>query len=75
MSVTAIQDEILGLPAAERARLIDVLWASISEPEQQAREAAWAAESERRIDAYDAGKLTARDATEVFADLKKGLRK
>ena len=75
MSVTAIQDEILGLPATERARLIDVLWDSISAPEQQVREAAWAAESERRIDAYDAGKLTARDASEVFADLKKGLRR
>jgi putative addiction module component (TIGR02574 family) len=75
MSVTAIQDEILGLPATDRARLIDVLWNSISTPGQQAREAAWAAESERRIDAYDAGKLTAREAKEVFADLKKGLRK
>jgi putative addiction module component (TIGR02574 family) len=75
MSVTAIQEEIIGLPAPERARLIDVLWNSISVPEQQAREAAWAAESERRIDAYDAGKLTARDASKVFADLKKGLRK
>ena len=75
MSVTAIQDEILGLPATDRARLIDVLWNSISTPEQQAREAAWAAESERRIDAYDAGKLTAREARDVFADLKKGLRK
>jgi putative addiction module component (TIGR02574 family) len=75
MSVTAIQDEILGLPATDRARLIDVLWNSITTPEQQAREAAWAAESERRIDAYDTGKLTAREATEVFADLKKGLRK
>ena len=75
MSVTAIQDEILGLPATERARLIDVLWDSISAPEQQAREAAWAAESERRIDAYDIGKLTARDASEVFADLKNGLRR
>ncbi|HEX3889340.1 MAG TPA: addiction module protein [Verrucomicrobiae bacterium] len=75
MSVTAIQDEILGLPAKERARLIDVLWDSISAPEQQKREAAWAAESERRIDAYDAGELTARAAPEVFADLKKGLRK
>ncbi|MEI9865281.1 MAG: addiction module protein [Limisphaerales bacterium] len=42
MSVTAIQEEILGLPATERARLIDVLWNSISAPEQQAREAAWA---------------------------------
>ena len=75
MSVTAIQDEILGLPATERARLIDVLWDSISAPEQQAREAAWAAESERRIDAFDSGKLTARNAAEVFADLKKGLRR
>jgi putative addiction module component (TIGR02574 family) len=75
MSVIAIQDEILGLPATERARLIDVLWASISAPEQQAREAAWAAESERRIDAFDSGKLTTRNAAEVFADLKKGLRK
>jgi putative addiction module component (TIGR02574 family) len=75
VSVTAIQDEILGLPATERARLIDVLWHSISAPEQRVREAAWAAESERRIDAYDAGKLTARDAAEVFTDLKKELRK
>ena len=73
MSVTAIQYEVLGLPATERARLIDLLWGSFSKPEQQAREAAWAAESERRIDAFDAGRLTARDAAEVFADLKKGL--
>jgi hypothetical protein len=28
-------------------------------------------ESERRIDAYDTGKLTARPASEIFADLKK----
>ena len=75
MSVTAIQDEILGLPATERARLIDVLWDSISGAELKTREAAWAAESERRIDAFDAGKLTARGAAEVFADLKKGLPK
>ena len=75
MSVTAIQAEILGLPATERARLIDVLWKSISAPEQSSREAAWAAESERRIDAYDTGKLTARDASEVFADLQKSLGK
>ncbi|HEV2695690.1 MAG TPA: addiction module protein [Verrucomicrobiae bacterium] len=75
MRATAIQDEILNLPAAERVRLIDVLWKSISVPEQQVREAAWAAESERRIDAYEAGKLPARDAKDVFADLKKNLGK
>ena len=74
MSVTAIEDEILGLPATERARLMDALWNSISTPDVKQREAAWAAESERRIDAFDAGKLTARDAADVFADLKKGLQ-
>jgi putative addiction module component (TIGR02574 family) len=75
MSVTAIQTEILKLPAAERARLIDVLWDSVSNPEVKSRESAWSAESERRIDAFDSGKLTARDAADVFADLKKGAQK
>ena len=41
----------------------------------QAREAAWAAESERRIDAFESGALTARDAATVFADLKQRLAK
>ena len=45
MSSTAIQSELLSLPASERAKLIDVLWDSLSEPEVKAREAAWAAES------------------------------
>ena len=72
MSVAALQDELLKLPATERARLIDVLWNSLSEPELKSREAAWAAESERRIDAYEAGRLQARDAQTVFAELKKG---
>lgn len=75
MSVAAIQTELLSLPATDRARLLDVIWESLSEPEVKAREAAWAAESERRIDAYEQGKLTARDAADVFADLKQNLRK
>ncbi|PYI84373.1 MAG: hypothetical protein DME26_13430 [Verrucomicrobia bacterium] len=75
MSITAIETEALGLSADQRARLIDVLWDSLSGSELKAREAAWAAESERRIDAYEAGKLTARDAKDVFADLKKTHRK
>ncbi len=73
MSVAAIQNELLSLPANERARLIDVLWDSLSEPEVKRREASWAAESERRIDAYEAGSLKANEATEVFKALKKGL--
>ena len=75
MSVTAIQSEVLNLSAKDRAHLLDVIWESLSEPEIKTREDSWAAESERRIDAYDNGKLTARDASDVFADLKKTLRK
>jgi putative addiction module component (TIGR02574 family) len=75
MSVVAIQNELLNLPATERARMIDFLRDSLSEPELQLRETAWAAESERRIDAYESGTLKARDAQPVFAELKKGLKK
>ena len=75
MSVVTIQNELLNLPATERARMIDFLWDSLSEPELQLRETAWAAESERRIDAYESGALEARDAQSVFAELKKGLKK
>ena len=75
MSAAAIQNELLNLPADERVRLIDVLWDSLSEPELKSREAAWAAESERRIDAYESGTLKARDAKNVFTALKKGLAK
>ena len=66
MSVAAIQNELLELPASERARLIDVLWDSLSEPELKSREAAWAAESERRVAAYESGALKAKDAKDVF---------
>jgi len=75
VSVATIQNELLNLPVSERARMIDFLWDSLSGPELKLRETAWAAESERRIDAYESGTLKARDAQAVFAELKKGLGK
>jgi hypothetical protein len=38
-------------------------------------EKAWAEESERRAEAFEAGKLKARDAKTVFKKLRKSLRK
>ena len=73
--MATIQNELLNLPVSERARMIDFLWDSLSGPELKLRETAWAAESERRIDAYESGTLKARDAQAVFAELKKGLGK
>ena len=75
MSITAIRNEILGLSPEERAELIDLIWDSLSSPEIKERETAWAAESERRIDAFEAGKLEARDAKAVLSDLRNSLRK
>jgi putative addiction module component (TIGR02574 family) len=75
MSVVTIQAEVLRLSPGERAKLIDVLWDSLALPQVTSREAAWAEESERRIDAFEAGKLKARDVRAVFSDLRKDLRK
>jgi putative addiction module component (TIGR02574 family) len=75
VSVATIQNELLTLPEAERARLIDFLWDYLSAPEFKLRETAWAAESERRIDACESGALKVRDAQAVFAELKKGLKR
>ena len=75
MSMATIRNEILGLPPEERMKLIDLLWDSLSDPGIKIREAAWATESERRIDAFDTGKLGARDANAVLAELRNSLRK
>ena len=75
MTVAAIQTEVLALPAEERAKLIDVLWDSLSLPEVKSRQAAWATESERRIDALNDGRLTTRDAATVISELRKSLQK
>lgn len=75
MSVETIQTEALHLSPGERAQLIDALWDSLASPEVRAREQAWAQESERRLDAFEAGQLPAREATAVFSDLRKHVRK
>jgi putative addiction module component (TIGR02574 family) len=75
MSVATIQTEVLSLPPSERAKLIEVLWDSLCSPKVRVREAAWAVEAERRIDAFEAAQLKARDADSVFSDLREDLRK
>lgn len=71
----ALRNEALTLPDTDKAKLIDALWDSLSSSELKKREAAWAGESERRIDAYNAGLLKARNAEDVLGDLKKRFRK
>lgn len=55
------------LPREERERLVDELLESLNEPAAAELDAAWAAEIERRLSAYDRGETQALAAEEVFA--------
>lgn len=55
------------LAPEDRERLVDQLLESLNEPAAAALDAAWDAEIERRLAAYDRGEVEAIDAEEVFA--------
>ena len=55
------------LPREERERLVDELLESLNEPATAELDAAWSAEIERRLAAYDRGEVQALSAEEVFA--------
>ena len=69
MSDTAAELALRGkqLPREEREQLVDELLASLNEPAVAALDAAWAAEVERRLSAYDRGEVQALAADDVFA--------
>ena len=75
MSLTSIQNEIEKLEPAERVALIDVLWESLDENRTKEIEAKWAAESERRIDAFERGDLPAVDGPSAIEELRSSLTK
>lgn len=55
------------LPRDERERLVNELLESLNEPAATELDAAWDAEIERRLAAYDRGEVLALSAEEVFA--------
>jgi putative addiction module component (TIGR02574 family) len=55
------------LPPREREILVDGLLESLNEPAARELDAAWEAEIERRLAAYDRGEVQAIPASEVFA--------
>lgn len=74
MSVGALKQEALRLDPVARAQLIDALWDSLAGPERAAVDAAWATESERRIDAFAQGGMVAEDGPESLEQLRKKFR-
>jgi putative addiction module component (TIGR02574 family) len=65
-ATAAILGEASRLSPIERAELIDALYQTFDGKPDERQELAWAAELESRIDAYDAGSLTAEDAETLF---------
>lgn len=64
-------EQILRLPAIERAVLVEEIYRSLGDPEDVELTRAWAQEAEERIDAYDSGQLPGRDYEQVKESLQK----
>jgi putative addiction module component (TIGR02574 family) len=65
-----VYNEILELPTSERVQLADRLITDLT-PTSDSVDQAWLKESERRLKAYRAGKVTAIPGEEVFKNIFK----
>jgi putative addiction module component (TIGR02574 family) len=61
----------LALPPVERAELLERLVLSFELPDRKRIDELWAVEAEDRIDAYDAGKMAAVPAKDVFDEINR----
>jgi putative addiction module component (TIGR02574 family) len=68
-SAQLVLEEAMRLPSVDRASIIEKLIASFDVTGRKVIDAAWAAESESRLDAFQAGKLTARSFDDVIKEL------
>jgi putative addiction module component (TIGR02574 family) len=65
-----ILDRALGLPAVEKARIVDELLSSLNQPDE-AIDALWRKEVEDRITAYNVGTLKSVSLDEVLSKYRK----
>ena len=69
-----VERDALVLPLRERATLVEPLLATLDEGEDVDAEKEWLAEAERRYQEYQAGRMKAIPADEVFAEARARLR-
>jgi putative addiction module component (TIGR02574 family) len=69
-----LEEQARALTAEERARLAEVLLESLQDAPIAEIEAAWDAEIEQRIAAYDRGELQTFWAEDVFAEARRLVR-
>jgi len=68
-----LADQLLALPSVDRARLAELLLASIEERDTNAA-AAWNEEIDRRTNELDSGSVAGVPAADVFAEVERRLR-
>ena len=66
-----ILTEALSLPPMERAELVERLFASFDFPARPAIDAAWSAEAEDRLRAYERGDMNPMPADTVFRRIQR----
>ena len=71
MSTDQLTSAALKLPARRKAKLADQLLESLDSEAQRAIDAAWAKESESRINAYDKGLIGAKPIAKVLQSIKR----
>jgi putative addiction module component (TIGR02574 family) len=74
MSTDQILKEVMALPADEKAKLAEQLLASLDAEASVEIERLWREEAERRIDAFEAGEITAEPAEDVIKALRERKR-
>ena len=65
-----IQQEVLGLKASQKIHLVELILESLDRPDVKIQNK-WIDESEKRYDAYKAGKIKALSYEEVMKRLEK----
>jgi hypothetical protein len=70
MTMNEVEAAALALDAGRRARLAEMLLRSLEDVSQEEIDRLWAEEALRRDEELDSGNATARDAEDVFRDLR-----
>jgi putative addiction module component (TIGR02574 family) len=69
-----LEKRLLRLPSETRARLAERLIASLDDLSDEENERLWVDEAERRMQAFKAGRLSARPAEDVIREVRDHLR-
>ncbi|TKJ37986.1 addiction module antitoxin RelB [candidate division LCP-89 bacterium B3_LCP] len=73
-TLSQIENDALGLPPKDRAKLIEQLISTLDTGEDEDVEELWLDEAEKRYDAYRSGKVKAKPSDRVFASVRDRLK-